>query len=53
AGLALGLAVVYYIFLATFRQLGAIGLMPPIVAAWSPDVLFAGVGIFKMLSLRT
>ncbi|MEE9126646.1 MAG: LptF/LptG family permease, partial [Planctomycetota bacterium] len=53
AGLALGLAVIYYIFLATFRQLGAIGLMPPIVAAWSPDVLFSGVGIFQMLSLRT
>ncbi len=53
AGLALGLAVVYYIFLATFRQLGAIGLMPPIVAAWSPDLLFSGVGIFQMLSLRT
>lgn len=53
AGLALGLAVVYYIFLATFRQLGAVGMMPPMLAAWSPDLIFSGVGIFRMISLRT
>jgi LPS export ABC transporter permease LptG/LPS export ABC transporter permease LptF len=53
AGLALGLAIVYYVFLAAFRQLGAIGVLPPLLAAWSPDLLFGGVGIFQMLSLRT
>jgi LPS export ABC transporter permease LptG len=53
AGLALGLAVVFYVFLAAFRQLGAVGLISPFLAAWSPDLLFSGVGILQMLSLKT
>ncbi len=53
AGLALAVAVVYYVLLALFRAMGGAGWIPPIIAAWAADLLFAGVGIFQMLSLKT
>jgi len=51
-GLAMALVVVYYICLATFRQLGGIGMLPPTLAAWSPSALFASFGLYRMLASR-
>ena len=51
-GLAMALVVVYYICLATSRQLGGIGVLPPTLAAWSPSALFACFGVYRMLASR-
>jgi lipopolysaccharide export system permease protein len=51
-GLAMVLVVVYYICLATSRQLGGIGMLPPTLAAWSPSALFASFGLYRMLATR-
>jgi LPS export ABC transporter permease LptG/LPS export ABC transporter permease LptF len=51
-GLAMALVVVYYICLATCRQLGGIGLLPPALAAWSPSTLFGCFGLYRMIASR-
>jgi len=52
-GFAVIVAIVYYVFLAAFRQLGGVGILPPVLAAWSPDVIFGGVAIYRLMSLPT
>jgi lipopolysaccharide export system permease protein len=52
-GMALVIVMVYYLFLAAFRQLGGVGLVPPLLAALSPDLIFASLGTVQLLSLRT
>jgi lipopolysaccharide export LptBFGC system permease protein LptF len=52
-GLAITLAIAYYIAQATFRELGAVAIIPPLLAAWGPGMLFAGVGAWRMFSLPT
>lgn len=44
-GAAIGLAFVYYTLMALFRSLGANGVLPPLVAVWLGNALFAGVGV--------
>jgi lipopolysaccharide export LptBFGC system permease protein LptF len=52
-GIAVILAVVYYAALATFTALGSAELLPPAVAAWAPNALFALGGLYLMLHVRT
>lgn len=52
-GLAIMLAIAYYVAQATCRELGAVGIIPPLIAAWTPCLLFSGVGTWRMLSLPT
>ena len=50
-GLAVILTIAFYVLLATGRALGGVGIIPPIAAAWSPPLLFASLGTFRMLNL--
>jgi LPS export ABC transporter permease LptG len=50
-GLGIGLVVVYYAAFAVLSALGQIGLFPPFLAAWAPNILFAGFGAYMMLSV--
>lgn len=50
-GLGIGLVVVYYAAFAVLSALGQIGLFPPFLAAWAPNILFAGLGAYMMLSV--
>ena len=50
-GLGIGLVVVYYAAFAVLSALGQIGLFPPFLAAWAPNILFSGLGIYMMLSV--
>ncbi len=50
-GLGIGLVVVYYFVFAVLSALGQIGLFPPFLAAWAPNILFAGIGTYMMLSV--
>lgn len=49
SGIGLGLSIliifVYYLAMFTFMALGQTGHLPPVVAAWMPNVLGAAVGI--------
>ena len=36
-----------------FQQLGAYGLLPAAVAAWSPPVIFAAIGVYLLSRART
>jgi LPS export ABC transporter permease LptG len=50
-GLSIGLVVVYYATFAVMSALGEIGFLPPFLAAWAPNILFAGAGTYMMLTL--
>jgi LPS export ABC transporter permease LptG len=54
-GLALGVAIgiVYWATSALFEALGAVGQLPPLLAAWAPDAIFAFVGLYFFLKMPT
>jgi LPS export ABC transporter permease LptG/LPS export ABC transporter permease LptF len=52
-GVALGLVVVYWSVFAVFRALGFETILPPLLAAWAPNVLFTLLGLYLMLYIRT
>jgi len=54
-GLALGvgLAVIYWATAALFEALGAVGQLPPILSAWSPDFIFLFCGLYFFLKMPT
>jgi LPS export ABC transporter permease LptG/LPS export ABC transporter permease LptF len=52
-GLALGLAMVYWLLLSAFGAAGAGGLLPPFLAAWAPNLLFAAGAAYLLLTVRT
>ena len=52
-GLAIVLAVLYRIADSIFGALGTGGVMVPMLAAWSANILFAAVAIYLLLTVRT
>jgi LPS export ABC transporter permease LptF/LPS export ABC transporter permease LptG len=50
---AIILGLIFWAASEGFRQLGEYGLLPPIVAAWSPVVIFAAIGIYLLAKSRT
>jgi LPS export ABC transporter permease LptF/LPS export ABC transporter permease LptG len=50
---AVGIAVVYTVVSRLFEAMGDISLLPPAVAAWSPDLIFALVGAYLILKIPT
>ena len=54
-GLALGVAlgIVYWETSALFEAMGAVGQLPPTLAAWSPDLIFAFLGVYFFLKMPT
>ena len=52
-GLAIGLGMVFYAIMALFTTLGQAGALPPMVAVWIPNVLFATFSLYLFLGLRT
>lgn len=51
--IAVGVAVVYWTVSGLFEAMGNISQLPPFLAAWSPDVIFALVGGYLMLKVPT
>lgn len=51
AAIVLGLA--FWAVLGAFQQLGNYGLLAPLIAAWSPPVIFAAVGLYQLSRSRT
>jgi LPS export ABC transporter permease LptG len=50
---AIGIAVVYSVVSGLFEAMGNISQLPPVLAAWSPDVIFALVGGYLILKVPT
>jgi LPS export ABC transporter permease LptG len=50
---AVGIAVVYSVVSGLFEAMGNISQLPPVLAAWSPDVIFALVGGYLILKVPT
>jgi LPS export ABC transporter permease LptF/LPS export ABC transporter permease LptG len=47
------IAIVYWACLAIFEALGNSALLPPLLAAWTPNLLFGAAGLYFMLTLET
>jgi LPS export ABC transporter permease LptF/LPS export ABC transporter permease LptG len=52
-GTAIGVAIAYWVVLAVFENLGDVNTLPAVLAAWSPDVLFAIAGSYLLLRTPT
>ena len=52
-GTGLGLGMLLLVASEFFTRLGAVGALPPALAAWSPDVLFATGTAYLLLRLKT
>jgi lipopolysaccharide export LptBFGC system permease protein LptF len=50
---AIGLAVGYWTIASTFEALGNVNMLPAMVAAWSPDLIFALAGGYLLLRTPT
>jgi lipopolysaccharide export system permease protein len=50
---AVGVAVVYWTVSGLFEAMGNISQLPPVLAAWSPDLIFALVGGYLILKVPT
>ena len=54
-GVALGvvIAIVYWSAAALLQALGGVGQLPPLIAGWSPDVVFFFFGLYFFLKMPT
>ena len=52
-GAAIGLAICYWVIAGVSENLGNVNSLPAVLAAWSPDVLFAIVGSYMLLRSPT
>jgi lipopolysaccharide export LptBFGC system permease protein LptF len=52
-GVGLVLGMVFLVSTAFFTKLGDVGALPPLLAAWSPHVLFTTAASFLLVRLRT
>ena len=50
---AVGIAVVYIVVLRLFEGIGNVSQLPPALAAWSPDLIFALAGGYLILKVPT
>jgi lipopolysaccharide export LptBFGC system permease protein LptF len=52
-GIGIVLAMVYWISSQVFAAIGSGGLVVPLLAAWAPNILFAGSAAYLLLTVRT
>jgi lipopolysaccharide export LptBFGC system permease protein LptF len=52
-GVSLAIAMAYWGVDKLFEQIGNVNHLPPAVAAWSPDALFALAGLYLLLRMKT
>ncbi len=52
-GLSVGIAVVYWVAVGVFRELGYANFLSPFLAAWGPNLIFGLVGLYLLFTLRT
>jgi LPS export ABC transporter permease LptG/LPS export ABC transporter permease LptF len=52
-GLSIAIGMVYWGALGVFKSLGYVKFLSPFLAAWGPNLLFAPIGLYLLLRLRT
>jgi LPS export ABC transporter permease LptG/LPS export ABC transporter permease LptF len=52
-GLSIFIGILYWMCLNLFEAMGNYAWLPPLVAAWAPNFLFASGGAYMMLTLET
>ncbi|HWP99908.1 MAG TPA: LPS export ABC transporter permease LptG, partial [Vicinamibacterales bacterium] len=52
-GLGIALAITYWLLVSAFAAIGSGGLLPPLLAAWAPNLLFAAGAVYLVLTVRT
>lgn len=52
-GVALGSTLIYILLLRLFGAIGIAGGLPPVWAAWTPNILFFVVGVVLLIRART
>jgi LPS export ABC transporter permease LptG/LPS export ABC transporter permease LptF len=52
-GVSIVIAIAYLGVQPLFEKIGDVGLLPPAMAAWSPDVLFSLTGLYLILRMRS
>jgi LPS export ABC transporter permease LptG/LPS export ABC transporter permease LptF len=50
---AIAVAISYFVVAGIFNSMGDIDTLPPLLAAWSPDILFAIAGAYLLLRTPT
>ena len=50
---AIGMAILYTFVAGVFEAMGNVNALPPMLAAWSPDLLFAMAGGYLLLRTPT
>jgi LPS export ABC transporter permease LptF/LPS export ABC transporter permease LptG len=51
--LSIGIAIVYWSTSGLFEAMGNLSQLPPVMAAWSPDILFGLAGTYLLLRVKT
>jgi len=52
-GISISMGILYWICIAFSQQLGDLGALPPLLAAWAPNIFFGVGGGYLVLTLRT
>jgi lipopolysaccharide export LptBFGC system permease protein LptF len=52
-GISLGIAIAYWSVGTVFEQIGNLNQLPPVMAAWSPDLIFMLAGFYLMSRMKT
>jgi lipopolysaccharide export LptBFGC system permease protein LptF len=50
---AIGLAITYWVVALLFESMGNISVLPAVLAAWTPDLLFGITGVYLLLRTPT
>jgi lipopolysaccharide export LptBFGC system permease protein LptF len=50
---SIAIAISYWGVFSVFEQMGAYGLLIPLLAAWAPNLLFGATGLVLLLTIRT
>jgi lipopolysaccharide export LptBFGC system permease protein LptF len=50
---AIGIGVIYWTIAALFEDMGNLSQLPPVIAAWSPDLVFGFIGGYLILRTPT
>jgi 4-amino-4-deoxy-L-arabinose transferase-like glycosyltransferase len=45
--------LLYWAVMETFQALGENAILPPFLAAWAPNLIFAATGLYLVLNLET
>jgi lipopolysaccharide export LptBFGC system permease protein LptF len=52
-GASIVIGIAYWGVQPLFEKIGDAGLLPPVMAAWSPDAIFSLAGLYLLLRMRS